>query len=108
MPTVEPGRAMAPAVSIDWLGADALERGVDADPAGQLQHRAIASSPRPRRCRWPRRSRASSGGRVAAQGDDPVGAEAMGGEHGGEADGAVADDGDGVARAATPALTAAW
>ena len=34
---------------------------------------------------------------VAAEGDDPLGAEPLGGEHGREADGAVADDRDGAA-----------
>ena len=33
---------------------------------------------------------------VAAEGDDPLGAEPLGGQHGGQADGAVADDGDRV------------
>ena len=37
MPTVEPGRAIANAVVDRLRGADALQRGVDADAAGQLQ-----------------------------------------------------------------------
>ena len=41
------------------------------------------------------------------QRDDPLGAEALGGQHAGQADGAVADDGDRVA-GLTPAQTAAW
>ena len=38
-------------------------------------------------------------GLVAAHDDDPLGAELAGGEHAEEADGAVTDDGDGLARA---------
>ena len=37
MPIVEPGRAIAAAVSIDCCGADALQGGIDTDPGGQLQ-----------------------------------------------------------------------
>ena len=42
-----------------------------------------------------RRQRLAVG--VAREGDDPLGAEALGGEHAGEADGPVADDRDGLA-----------
>ena len=78
MPTVEPGRAIAAAVSIDCCGADALHGGVDADPAGELEDRLV---------RLLAAGVDDVGGAelagdalavgVAAEGDDPLGAEPL-------------------------------
>ena len=90
------------------LGADALERGVDADPAGQLEDRRV---------RFVAAGLDDVGGAegagqpltlgVAAEGDDPLGAEPVRRQDGGQPDGAVTDDRDDVALL-TPPLTAAW
>ena len=100
MPTVEPGRAIANAVVDRLRGADALQRGVDADAVGELAgRRRSASSPRAstmsvapnvRASCWRAGLRLRAMIRSAPRRSD--------GEHGGEADGAVADDGDRVAR----------
>ena len=79
--------------------ADALERRVDADAVGQLLDRldglVAALGDDVGRAELARERLAVG---VAAQRDDPLGAEALGGEHAGEADRAVADDRDGLAR----------
>ena len=82
------------------LETDALEHGVRAEAAGQLSHaldRLLAAladdvgrAELLRQC---------DPVRVAAEQDDLLGAEALRGDHAAEADGAVADDGDGLARA---------
>jgi hypothetical protein len=79
-------------------GADALQGGVDAHAAGHLLDGldgGVAAlgddvGGAELRCEL-----LAVG--VARRRDDPLGAEALGGEHAGEADGAVADDGDGLA-----------
>ena len=47
-------------------------------------------------------------GLVAAHQDDLLGAEPLGRQHGQQADGAVADDGDAWCARSTPPATAAW
>ena len=77
------------------LEADGLEHGVDAEAVGELAHaldRLVAAladdvgRAELSRQRYP--------GRVAAKDDDLLGAEAPGGDHAAQADGAVTDDGD--------------
>ena len=81
------------------LGADALERCVDADAVGQVAQRLRS----PRRPRVSTMSVAPNSRAntlpvgVAAEGDDALGAEPLRREHGGQADGTVTDDCDGVA-----------
>ena len=80
-------------------GADALHRRVDTDAVGELEHegvRFVAAGLDD--VGGAERAGQRLAGRVAAQGDDPLGAEAVRGEDGGEADGAVTDDGDRAAR----------
>ena len=88
-------------------GAHALEGGVDADAAGELQTargRVASLFDDVGGAELPGQLLA---GGVSAEGDDPLGAEPLGGEDGGKSDRTVADDGDRVALV-TPALTAAW
>ena len=82
------------------LGADALQHAVDARAAGELHdalHGLLAAlGDDVGGAQLARERRAVL---VAAHDDDLLGAEALGGDHAAEPDGAVADDGHGVARA---------
>src|SRR5438876_3803896 len=75
------------------LESDAFEDSVDAEAAGELAHalnRLVASLADDVRCAEPPRQCDSVG--MAAQDDDLLGAEAAGGNHTAQADGAVSDN----------------
>src|SRR5437667_4362882 len=83
-----------------FLSADALNDGVDAEAAGQRAHaldRALAALAHDVRCAEPLRQGDPVG--MAAHHDNLLGAEAPGGDDGAEADGAVTDNGRGLAAA---------
>ena len=97
------------AVRIASAVADALEHRVGAEAAGQLLDaldRLLAALADDVGGAELAGERDPVG--VAAQDDDLLGAEALGGDHAAQADGAVADDGDAILPGATPATTAAW
>ena len=100
---------MPSAVDDRLLVADALEDGVGAEAAGQLAHaldRLVAAlADDVGRAELPRERDPV---RVAAEEDDPLRAEPLRGDHAAEADGAVADDGGGLAGADPGARRAAW
>ena len=82
------------------LRADALQRGVDTDAGGELEDRLVGFlAAGVDDVGGAERSGDPLAVGVPAEGDDPLGAEPLGGQHGGQADGAVADHGDRVARA---------
>ena len=88
------------ACSIDSLGADGLDDRVGAEAVGEVLDpgdavvAALLDD-----VGGAELAGELLAGFVAAHDDDPLGAELRGGEHPEEADGAVADDGDGLARA---------
>ena len=91
---------MPSAVVHRLLVADALEDGVGAEAAGQLAHaldRLLAALADDVGRAELSRQRDPVG--MAAEEDDLLGAEPLGGDHAAQADGAVADDGHGLARA---------
>ena len=99
-PTAPPSRAMAIAVRIDCSVPTASITACAPWPPVSSRTAATASSPRSATTSVaPKRSADVGAGLVAAQRDDPLGAEALGGEHAAQADRAVADHGDGGARA---------
>ena len=93
-------RDRRPTVSRGLLGADALQHGVDAVAAGELEDaldRLLAALGDD--VGGAELARERDAVRVAAHDDDLLGAEALGGDHAAQPDGAVADDGHRVARA---------
>ena len=83
------------AVSRDCAGSDALECAVDTDPIGHLLHhfhRIAAALLYDVGSAELFRERLSF--RIPAEGNDPAGAQALGGDHSAETDGSIPDDGD--------------
>ena len=94
---------------MDSFGADALEQRRRRRCRRSGRGRGlVASSPRSSTMSVAPNSRARAWRAGCREGDDPPGAEARAASTRAEADGAVADDGDRVAGASTPAHTAAW
>ena len=95
---VEPGRAIGRGGGDGLGGADALQGGVGADAVGEVQHRLVGRVA----AFFDDVGGAELQGEllavgVAAEGDDPLGAQPLGGQDGGQADRPVADDRHGVA-----------
>ena len=99
-PTWPPGRVERIACIIDFLGADRLDHRVRAEPIGQLldpRHAFVAALGHDV-------GRAELAGKllprlVSAHRDDALGAQLLRGQHRAQADRAVADDRDRLARA---------
>ena len=90
---------MPRAVRVDLFEADAFEDGVDAEAAVSSRTRSTASSPRSLTMSVAPNSLASAIRSDDGPEDDLLGAETPSGDHPAQADGAVPDDGRGLARA---------
>ena len=103
-PMLPPGRALAMACSIEaWLPTASMTTSA---PGPEVRSRSAAAPSSPRASMMSSAPKDAGDGlpvRVPREGDDPLGAEPLGGQRRAEPHGAVADDGDDLARAGAAA-----